>query len=216
MAIQEYKLHHLGIDQPLNIEGKLEEVVPSNSVQPVVFLIDEFHEKLDEQGNGAKNERITQNIANETELVKKAGVKLIGAESHAASGLGFGERCNDSPRLADHFKNAGLDNMGIVVEGDAVEVTGIESPEIYKQMTDDTFDMDEADIGGYPLNYLRSYYYLAALFRNRRLENRSGNMVLNAGKDHIDHIVQLIKWGGADQLAGMPATYMRVASAYGR
>jgi hypothetical protein len=194
MAI--YQLQHLGIGHDLDIDGTLTELPGGAAGQPIVFLIDEYHETP-----GQPLVHITQNIANVEELCRHASIGLIGVESHYMSDVGMGGQCNNCPRFADYFHTT------------SGPVWGMESPEVYDMMIQDLGQNPTlAAIAPYPMNYLRSYYYVAALFRRRHEEKLQGNMVLNSGKIHIDHIVQLHGWGGIGQLAGMTASYVRIRS----
>lgn len=187
----EYNLQHLGIEHILTIEGTLTEL-QANAGNPVVFLIDERHDH---------NASIAQNVTNAEHLVEHANVLLIGVESHHMDDAGLGGQCSDEidPVFATHL-----------VDVEAVTVAGVESRELFELMNDDTAGLTAAQIAVYPLNFLRSYYFLMALFRHRRQRAIAGNMLLNAGLNHINHIRQLIQWGGVQQLAGMPASYVHI------
>jgi len=189
-----YNLSHLGIVQPVNVEGVVTELQTAG--KPVLFLIDEHHTTPD---------CITQNIANLTELVAKAGVKLIGVESHMLGDASPVTACNDHPEVANNF----LGQAGVTV-------VGVESAELFAQMEEDIYNGRwVAGAKTHPNNYLRSYSYLAGLFRLRREKNLDGNLALNAGRAHIDHIAEMVRCGRADELAGQAVHYVRVrATAY--
>lgn len=181
----EYNLGHLAI------EGLVTELSVAAG-QPIVFLIDESH------GHAASTQ---QNIANVDQLLEHADVRLIGVESHHVDDVGMGDQCSDvvDPTFANQFNGH-----------EHADVAGVESAELFGVMNDDTVEMPVGEIAVYPMNYLRSYYFLMALFRHRRRRGLGGNMVLNAGRNHIDHIRQLVAWGGAHQLAGTAASYIHI------
>ena len=192
--MQAYNLSHLGIAQPVNIEGVVIEL--HSDGMPVLFLIEEHH---------TTPECIAQNIANLTQLVANADVKLIGVESHVLGDAAPGTVCNDHPEVANTFLNQA-----------GVTVVGVESAELCNQIEEDIFDGFWATgANTHPNNYLRSYFYLAGLFRFRRERGLDGNLALNAGRAHIDHIEKMVRCGRADELAGQAVAYVRVrATAY--
>lgn len=187
----QYNLAHLGVQHLLEIEGVLTEVDIAAG-GPIVFLIDESH------GHAAS---IAQNVANVEHLIEHANVRLIGVESHHPADVGIGEQAGDvvDPTFANDLSG----------NPDA-DIAGVESLELFGLMDNDTGAMPPAEIAAYPVNYLRSYFFLTALFRHRRHRAVNGNIVLNAGRNHINHIRQLIGWGGAHQLAGTAARYVHI------
>jgi hypothetical protein len=195
-----HDLNHLGIEHVLQIEGTLTEVNTAPN-QPIVFLIDESH------GHAPS---IGENIANVQQLIDHANVRLIGVESHHPSDMGIGDQASDlvEATFANHFND--LPGVVVAEQDEMLNVRGVESRELFELMEQDTVDIPEADRAVYPVNYLRSYYFLLALFRHRRRLELDGNLVLNAGRNHIDHIRQLVAQGGAQQLAGTAASYIHI------
>lgn len=206
-----YHVKECGIQTPLLIVGDLQVLLPGTDI-PIVFLIDENH---------GSPECIQQNIANAKELLSKAGVMLVGVESHAGGKEWDGHEGRYNSRFdLGEDKNAVSNCPGFANEmrSSSARVLGVES----RSMSDE--QQGDFCVGGswygkpekdHPLNERRSEHFLRTLFDLRRTHGLSGNLVLNAGGDHNSHIAKWITEGSVAAKAGQAAAYVRLrAPAY--
>ena len=176
---------------------------------PVVFLIEENHSIC---------ECIKQNIVNAQVLVQKAQVTLIGVESHQGgrqwddySGkykdtFDMGENLepvNDSPKFANSMRSSRAKVLG-------VECLGMLNQEQCDLATDDLWKGKPAK--EHPFNQQRSEHFVRTLLELRSRHHLTGNLILNAGGDHISHIASWINDGTIERRARQKATYVRVRS----
>jgi hypothetical protein len=206
-------LQDYGLTQPINIVGQIERLLPGQGV-PIVFLIDENH---------GSDECIKQNIANATELVLKTGVTLIGVESHRGglewsdydegkytTGFDMGENqepVNTRPQFADNMRASRAKVLGVECLG----MSNQQEPDFYEGGSWHGKPMKD-----HPLDRQRSEHFVRTLFELRRRHKLDGNLILNAGGDHISHIAGFIKDGIIETLAQQKAAYVRArAPAYG-
>jgi hypothetical protein len=178
----------------VEVEGVLTElrIVPGARI---VFLFDEHHTTA---------QCIAENIQNAQILIDDAGVNRLYVESHAAGQAA--DQLNvvsGGPQFADHF----------IAQGN-VEIEGVENREL--------FDQQHLDVGAplfwhgitlhtHPYDRVRSHCFIGSLFRSWRGEGMTGNVVLNAGRHHVDDIRDIIQWGEIDTLTGVAAvTYIRI------
>lgn len=147
---------------------------------------------------------IAENIQNAQTLIDDAGVTRLYVESHlagqAADQLTL---VSGAQQFADYF----------IAQGN-IEVEGVENREL--------FDQQHLDVGqpllwpgltlrSHPYDRVRSHCFIASLFRNWRGAEMAGNVILNAGRNHIDDIRDIVQWGEIDGLTGIPAvTYIRI------
>ena|GEM_PF-4719660 len=161
----------------------------------IVFLFDEHH---------LTPQCIAENIQNAQILIDNVDVNYLYVESHAAGQAADPLTVvSGSPQFADHF--IALGNVGI---------EGVENREL--------FDQQHIDVGAlllwpgitlraHPYDRVRSHCFIGSLFRSWRGEGMTGNVVLNAGRHHIDDIGDMINGGEIDTLTGVPAvTYIRI------
>lgn len=198
---KEYNLSLVGIDKLLNLSGKIEILYCLKGL-PIVFLFDEEH----------NNDKCAENnIANAIELILKAKVEVIGVESH------FGGRFwdksenaydddepydegkkelpkNDYPYFADRLRNKYKDY-----------IFGVESFEIAS-----SFELDAKGDTTSPLNLMRTEHMVLTLFEHRTRINSNGNLILNCGQNHINHIETWIRNGEIEAIARFKASYLRI------
>lgn len=195
----QYNLQAYGFATSVNIGGLLSQLryIPST---PVVFLFDEHH---------TTSACIAENIANGDALRTIATISLVGVESHAEGvvpngGVGNNSNAyNTHPEFGNHF--------AAVIS----HVYGIEETVIAARIEDDVNNGDwpNGRERTHPYNTLRSYHYVATLFRLYREHNLSGHIFLNAGREHIEHIAAMIRGGVIDDIAGQQASYIRLCAA---
>jgi hypothetical protein len=192
----DYDLSDCGIDGlgTIEVEGALTKVRIVAGA-PIVFLFDEHH---------TTPQCITENIQNAQTLIDDAGVTRLYVESHlagqAADQLTL---VSGAPQFADHFIALGN-----------VEVEGVENRELFDQQHLDVgapFLWPGITLRSHPYDRVRSHCFIAGLFRSWRAAEMAGNVVLNAGRHHIDDVCDMIHWGEIDVLTGVAAvTYIRI------
>jgi len=191
----QYDLAPIGIPVTVDIEGTLT-ILHAAHGEPAVFLIDEHH---------TDHQTLLQNQQNGDEIVAKVTVALIGVESHLAHVSPSAAAFNVQPAFANHFHLAGHNVRGVENETFSVE-------------TEDDINNGWWPVGGaatHPNTYLRSLFFVATLFRMRRQQELDNHLILNAGRNHIDHIADMIHHGEIDRLAGISCSYIRIrATAY--
>lgn len=194
-AMQQYDLAPIGIPVTVDIEGTLT-ILHASPGNPAVFLFDEHH---------TDPPTLLQNQQNGDEIVAKVNVTLIGVESHLVQVSPPAAAFNIQPAFANHFHAAGRN------------VCGVEN-EALCNGTEDDINNGWWPVGGeatHPNTYLRSLFFVVTLFRMRREQGLADHLILNAGRNHIDHIADMILHGEIDHLAGMACSYVRIrATAY--
>lgn len=178
----------------IDVEGALTKVRIIAGA-PIAFLFDEHH---------TTPQCIAENIQNAQTLIDNANVTRLYVESHVAGQTADQlTLVNAAPQFADHFIALGN-----------VEVEGVENREL--------FDQQHLDLGApllwpgitlrsHPYDRVRSHCFIASLFRNWRGAELAGNVLLNAGRHHVDDVCDMIQWGEIDVLTGVAAvSYIRI------
>jgi hypothetical protein len=180
---------------------------------PVVYLFDEYHP---DQAHG--DACVQGNIANAHVLRQATDIGLVGVEGYDG-GLVFDQdhhmyrmdeytlgeirpetQIGNAPQFAQAMEAAGLTVVGVDCRGlcDYIE-------------TDENWAPDPPEpIGNHPNQFLRTRHFLNTLFRERARLSRNGDIILNAGRNHIDRIVEMVAHGTVDQIAGTRASYIRI------
>ena len=170
----------VGIANPVAIDGSVS-IAAANPGTPILFLLQEHHATL---------ATIQENIDNAQELINTANVDLIGAESHSADeDIDQLTRINNQPAFADHFSQQ------------ATRIVGIEYRDVFNHLDQDTSTdaWGGVTVRTHPLNIVRSFAFVGSLFRTRNFDALTGNIILNAGGEHVSHI------------ASAPQTVMNIA-----
>jgi hypothetical protein len=183
---------------------------------PVVYLFDEYHPDP-VHGDAC----VLGNIANGHVLQQAMDIGLVGVEGYDG-GLVFDQDhrmyradeymlgeirdetlIGDAPQFAQAIQAAGLMVVGVDCRGlsDYIQVDESWAPE------------PPEPIGNHPDQYLRTRHFLNTLFRERARLRRHGDVILNAGRNHVDRIVAMVADGTVDQLAGARASYVRIRHA---
>ena len=181
-------------------------------VCPTVYLIDEHHHH-----NGS----IDDNIRIANHLIANNNVRLIGLESH----YGGYEYDNGTHRYDYNCYRdplATVDNIannclrfeeGLV--GNNFILVGVENEGLSTEM-----EIEVATnplYGGHPQlhvnNIYRSIHFIKTLFEEYRRRNVDGNIILNCGSNHNNHIQMFIEQRIIDGITGTPANYIRIRSA---
>lgn len=199
-----------GATGPINIAGEMTfiRVVGGG---PVVYLFDEYHP--DQQHGDAC---VQGNIANGHVLRQATDIGLVGVEGYEGGlaydpvdrkyllddyilgGITPGTQIGNAPQFAQAMQAAGLVVVGVDCRGlcDYIE-------------NDPAWDPQEP-IGNHPDHVHRTRHFLNTLFRERARLGRHGDMMLNAGRNHIDRIVGMVADGTVDRVAGVRASYVRL------
>lgn len=180
---------------------------------PVVYLFDEYHPD-EEHGDAC----VQGNIANAHILRQATDIGLVGVEGYdgglvfdqdhrkyhmyeyTPGEIGPATLIGGAPQFAQAMAGAGLVVVGIDCRGlcDFIEVDEAWEPE------------PPEPIGNHPDQFLRTRHFLNTLFRERARLGRCGDMMLNAGRNHIDRIVGMVADGTVDQVAGERASFVRL------
>lgn len=188
--MQKFDLSGVGLKGIVQIDGTADILrVAANA--PVVFMFDEHHSLP----------CINMNIANAEMLIAQVAVGLFGVESHKEGcQIAQGTQLNNFPQFAEHFHALGQ------------YVRGLENEQISIDLEDDINNGIWPAVDQHPFNYIRSHYFLATLFRIRRTDGLHDQLILNVGRKHVDHVAQMIIRGEIDEIAGEPASYVRIRS----
>jgi hypothetical protein len=178
---------------------------------PVVYLFDEYHP--DEQHGDAC---VQGNIANGQALRQSTEIGLVGVEGYEG-GLEYDpvERqylldnyipgeinpvtlIGAAPQFAQAMQAAGLVVVGVDCRGlcDFIELDEAWDPEVPR--------------GNHPDHVHRTRHFLNTLFRERARLGRHGDVMLNAGRNHIERIVGMVADGTVDRISGVRASYVRL------
>ncbi len=197
---------------PINVAGDMTFVRVIGG-SPVVYLFDEYH-----PGGPHGDACVQGNIANAHVLRQATDIGLVGVEGYdgglvfdqdhrmyrmdeyTLGEIGPGRLIGDAPQFAQAMQEAGLTVVGVDCRGlcDYIEV-------------DDSWEPDPPEpIGNHPDQFLRTRHFLNTLFRERARLGRQGDIILNAGRNHIDRIVAMVADGTVDQIAGSRASYIRI------
>jgi len=190
-----FSLAALGINDQITVEGTLE-ILRVVSFAPIVFLLMEHHDTP---------ASITQNMDAAEELVAHASVKLLGAESRESQDNNPSDNAfNEHPEFFNHFSGRpGLNVIGIESKplSDAIQTDVMPPP---------LGNWPGITIRQHPYDTVRSCFFLASVFRFRRIGKIDGNVIVNAGGKHILDISRIALNGEADILTGAPVSYVRV------
>ena len=184
-------------------------VLLSEPDAPIVFLIDERHKHV---------ESTDENIANARVLVRDADVTLIGVESHEG-GCKWDDLAGDYSKWDYHNGEDAQaindwPNFADAMRRSAWKVVGVECSYLFDQQQGD-FLFSNTQIQENRLNPDRSKHFIRTLLDLRSRNNLMGNLILNAGSEHQNHIEEWINDGTIESIAGQKASYVRLrASAY--
>lgn len=196
----------LGIDNILNLYGSVKNI--SNNELPIVFLLDEKHND---------DESIKRNIANAIELIEKANVKIVGVESHSGGRQWdqYYQEYLDEDDFEDDFDNIvtnGSPEFANLLKEkyyENVHILGVECKGMLDKMSCTIHN--EEDLQDNALNIQRSRHFIKTLFELRtKKANQEGNLILNCGRDHNNHIENWIINGEIDEIVGCEAVYVRL------
>ncbi len=182
-------------------------------IRPIVYLIDERHHH---------NDSIDDNIRIANQLIANNNVRLIGLESHYG-GYEYDNGENRYKYKAYVKALATSDNIandclrfeeGLI--GENFTKVGVENEGLSTKM--------EVEVSSNPLyggrpqlhinNIYRSLHFIITLFEEYRRRNIDGNLILNCGSNHNNHIQKFIEQRIIDGITGTPASYYRIRSEY--
>ena len=194
----------LGVDSPLDITGTIT-VLSEEPNLPFVFLFDEKH----------KDEIcLKNNLLNAVQLLENTNVNIIGVESHSGGKQwdqyykvylddeDFDER--DDNVITNEWPNFAIE----LRENYANCIYGVECKGMFEKMYCNLV-VNDNEILDHPLNKERSKHFIKTLFELRRLYEKSGNLILNCGRDHNTHIVEMIRDNSITEITGYQANYIR-------
>lgn len=182
---------------------------------PIVFLIDENHDNL--------NNCIQSNIQNAILLIDNAKVVLIGVESQAGGKAWdykqqrYGDYLEwnfDRDNFIKPYKSRCTTFANSCAKHEGANIIGVECWGMTHKIQADIFEEDSEyygiDAAEHPLNFERSKHFIQTLFEEYNAQNLNGNLILNCGSNHNKHIEEMINQNEIDSITGMPATYIRI------
>ena len=212
---KEYDLKNIGIDEPLELFGSLTNLSIYYKA-PIVFLFDEHH--------GNKNDCIIKNIENAKSLINNVNIALIGVES-LAGGTEWDEETGDyvtddlnekyyKEVIINGWKNNCTTFCDALSINNSHLIIGVESVGMMNKIEVDIYNDNPADISNaitnHPLSKLRSKHFIKTLLEHYSSKQLTGNLILNCGSNHNEHIEEWIKGGEIDEIVGVKATYVRI------
>jgi hypothetical protein len=175
---------------------------------PVVYLIDKRHQHA---------QSTEENIENARLLVQAANVRLVGVEGY------------EGGREFDYLAGAYTDvevqgeirpetligdypDFAQAIAEENATVVGVDCRGLCDHMEVQVADgqWQAAQIGIHPNQEARSRHFLATLFGERARLGLVGNLILNGGRNHNDHLAAMIANDQINAVAGTPATYIRL------
>ncbi len=202
-------LEKLGLDVNTNLIGKIELLSFDENATTILFLFDEHHENL--------NDCINNNILNAIELIENGNVNIVGVES-----LAGGESWDCENQIySDDYQNKKLDDVfaekykssctkfadNLALYSKDV-IFGVECFGMMHSIVEDISLGKYIDVISHPLNIERSKHFVKTVVNNYPL--KKGNMIINCGSNHNNHIAKWVKSGEIDQLIEMKINYVRI------
>lgn len=202
-----HDLNKFGISSPVKLIGEIK-ILRCEEGIPTIFLFDEHHGNL--------NNCIDKNILNAKELIKNGNVGLVGVES-----LAGGKAWDPENQVySEHYFDKKLDDTFIkTYKSDSPQfaneiskvlangVCGVECWAMTHRIQKDSLAEKYLGAADNPLNIKRSEHFIKTLFAN--YNTTIGNLILNCGSHHNDHIEEWISTKTIDSLIGLKANYIR-------
>ncbi len=212
---KKYDTKNIGIYKPLELFGSITNLSISYKA-PIVFLFDEHH--------GNENDCIIKNIENAKSLIRDGNIVLIGVES-LAGGTEWDEETGDyvtDDLNEKYYKeviiNRWKNNCTTLSDALSIENThmiiGVESVGMMNKIEVDIYIDNPVDIRNFItkhyLSKLRSKHFIKTLLEHYSSKQLIGNLILNCGSNHNEHIEEWINSGEIDEIVGVKATYLRI------
>lgn len=212
---QIYDLSQMGLSDAIELSGNLT-IVRDMGIAPIVFLFDEHHGNL--------NNCIDKNIQNAEILITNANIALVGVES-LAGGKEWDEETEDyvvddsneryyKEYILKDWKSNCTKFSDEVIKISHEIVLGVESVGMMNKVEVDIIDSNPIDqsaaIRSHPLTRLRSKHFISTIGEKYKRDNLNGNIILNCGSEHNDHIIEWVNSGEIDTIIGMHANYVRL------
>jgi hypothetical protein len=207
----------IGIETPIELFGNVT-ILRSGESFHTLFLFDESHDNI--------NDCIDKNIENARILLFSANITLVGVES-LAGGKEWDE--DDQKYVPDNsnekyyaeyilkdWKNNCTRFCDELCKSNPQVVVGVESVGMMNKIEVDLYDNNSVDsikaIKEHPLQVERSRHFISTLFDVFGSRSCCGNIILNCGSDHNNHIEEWIRNGEIDRIAGTKANYVRIST----
>ena len=202
-----HDLNNFGINSPVTLIGSIK-ILRCEEGLPTVFLFDEHHGNL--------NNCIDKNILNAKELIMNGNVGLVGVESLAGgkswdhvnqvySEHYFEKKVDDT--FIKGYKSASPQFANEVRKELANGIFGVECWAMTHRIQIDFIAKKYLGAADHPLNIKRSEHFIKTLIEN--YNTTKGNLILNCGSHHNDHIEKWISTNTIDNLIGIKANYIR-------
>ncbi len=188
------------------LNGK-SEIIRFEENAPIVFLFDENHDN--------PNNSIERNIKNAEILIRFANIKIIGVESLAGGVEWDTEKESYIEEVeVDKWYKKTLDeySSNCTIFSDEISIKntqliyGVEST----GMHDKIFEVQEKPEKINKLHELRSRHFIKTLSELYTKNDSKGNLILNCGINHNNHIEEWIHNDTIDGVFKVRATYIRI------
>jgi hypothetical protein len=211
----EFDWHNVGFKKKLDISGDIKLLNDFERGLPILFLLDENHNDT---------VSITKNVENALQLVSDASVVIIGVETYAGGKewcretqnyvtddvnekeyreLDIPSHTNSYPQFADTIKKQHPD-----------KIYGVESIGMFNKIIEESSMVEKTErdefVNSHKLHFERSKHFIKSLFEDFVSINTTGNLILNCGSDHNNHIESWIKDGSIDEISKFKANYIRI------
>ena len=198
-------LVELGLDERIKLFGKCKILRKSDGSGPIVYLFDEDHDNLEIKQKNAENA---------LKLLDNGNVKLIGVESKLGGrNWNENEEAYDEERYDESLRmSKSKEFEEFIIAKHPDKIFGVESIGMFNKIGEliAKGKLDSKKMDDHPINKLRSQHFITTLFEWRRKLNKGGNMILNCGITHNDHIADMIAREEIDNIVGGTATYVRI------
>jgi len=205
---KEYDLNNFGINLSISLIGDLK-VLRCEADLPTLFLFDENHSNLDNC--------IYKNILNALELIEKGNIFRVGVES-LAGGKSWD---SENQEYNEYYFDKKFDDQfvkkyksQVTTFADELErkfknlISGVECWGMMENITKDILAGKYSSAATHPFNIKRSQHFVRTMFE--RYNVNEGNLILNCGSNHNNHIEKWIESGEIDNIAGLRANYIRI------
>lgn len=181
-------LEDYGFDNSIEIGGDHRKLLFREGT-PLVFLFDERH----------KEPSIATSVKIAQLLIENTIIDMIGLEHYAVGEASEGTAIGNTPEFFN-----GMADSGVVI-------VGVDNGTIFDEIVEDIDSQYWAgDSGDHPRQADRTKHMIRSLLEQHRDRGLERAVILNAGRKHIDRIWYWIKTNQIDDIAGRPASYIRV------
>lgn len=203
-----FNLQEIGMPQILELYGNVRIIRKIENAQ-IIFLFDENHDN--------PNDCFNKNIENAKELIDKANIGLIGVEG-ITGGKEWDQynECYTNKNEGQTKISTHLEFASSILEEHPNLVVGVDSFGLCGKIESD-FAVNHPrainrEVRTHPFQKERSKHFIRTLIDIKKNKNIVGNMILNCGSDHNNHIRDLINCTEFDEQNISDITFVRLNS----